>query len=160
MIIKMILATDDQYGIGYNNRLPWHIPEELKFFRTTTRGHSVVMGKNTYESIGKPLPNRKNYIITRSNYPEVETISNIDTLISKYKDSNETLFVIGGSKIYSAFSLHADEIIWSKIKGEYQTDIKIDKSIFNRFEEVLREELSDIVSIRYLKFKKNTSKIK
>ena len=63
--MKAIVAVSDNWGIGNDNELLFHIPEDMKFFKDMTSGHSVVMGHNTYESIGKPLPNRKNYVLSR-----------------------------------------------------------------------------------------------
>ena len=66
MIISLVVATDLQNGIGVNNQLLCHLPADLKYFRQTTTGHCIVMGRKTYESIGKPLPNRTNIIVTRN----------------------------------------------------------------------------------------------
>ena len=65
MIISLIVAMDENRVIGYNNKLPWDLPSELKYFRKTTKGKPVVMGRKTYESIGRPMPDRLNIIVTR-----------------------------------------------------------------------------------------------
>ena len=148
MIIKMILATDSENGIGYRNKLPWNFPEDLKFFKESTLGHSIVMGRKTYESIGKkPLPNRKNYVITKFKYDNVKTLSNIDELISKYKDSSNVLFVAGGKRLYEEFAPYAKEILLSKINGKYKTDVKIDESIFDDLECISISKISKNVKI-------------
>jgi dihydrofolate reductase len=81
MKIIAILAMDEHCLIGSNQSLPWHIPEDMKRFREFTTGHTVLMGKNTYFSLPenvRPLPNRRNIVITRSDIPEVETFTDID----------------------------------------------------------------------------------
>lgn len=151
----MILATDNRYGIGYKNRLPWKFPEDLKFFKESTEGCSVVMGRKTFESLGlKPLPNRKNYVITRSqSYENINNVSiatNIKELVSKYENSMDILFVIGGKKVYEAFAPYTKEILWSKIDGYYKTDVNINKSIFDNFIEGSIQQLSDLVCVSHM----------
>lgn len=154
----MILATDLRYGIGYKNQLPWNIPLDIKLFRSATTGHSVAMGRKTFESLGnKPLPKRKNYVVVTSssisskeNYDNVSVVSDINELISKYKDSNDILFIIGGKRMFESFAPHAEEIIWSKMHNNYLTDVKIDKSIFDNFIVKYRKRISKEFSAIYM----------
>lgn len=126
-MIKLIVAMDPNQLIGKNNQLPWNIKEDLTHFKETTTGHAIVMGRKTYESIGRPLPNRINYILTRDktyklDHAEVKVIYDINELLKQYKGSEKTLFVIGGEQVYSLFLEHCDELIVSQIMNFYYGD--------------------------------------
>ena len=128
-MIKIIVALGKNRLIGKGNSLPWHISGDLKHFKKTTTGHTVVMGEKTYESFGaKPLPNRKNIIVTLiPNYdphsPEVEVSHDLVALAKKYQHTEEEMFVIGGAQIYRLFLPYADELVISYIKGDYTGDV-------------------------------------
>lgn len=104
MDISLILAADENNAIGNNNKLLWHLPADLKFFKTHTQGHHVLMGRKTYESIGKALPNRVNLVLSNNkefNPSDIIKISSIEEGISIAKKSGEdNLFIIGGGSIY------------------------------------------------------------
>lgn len=109
-MINMIVATSKNNQIGINNELPWHISEDLKYFRQTTSGKTVLMGRKTFESIGRPLPNRKNIVLTRDmnfNPEGVTVIHSFDEALALCK-AEEDLFIIGGGEIYSLFLPYAD----------------------------------------------------
>jgi dihydrofolate reductase len=106
MTISAIVAVDKHNAIGRDNNLPWHLPEDLKFFKRTTMGKPVVMGRKTYESLGKPLPNRLNIVLSRQEHvtlPEhVLHYQDIDTAIRYLKEKgHEEIFIIGGGKIFT-----------------------------------------------------------
>jgi dihydrofolate reductase len=118
---------DPNQLIGKNNQLPWNIKEDLTHFKETTTGHAIVMGRKTFESIGRPLPNRINFILTRDKsynleHADVKVIHDINQLLEQYKRSKKTLFVIGGEKVYSLFLEHCDELIVSHIMNFYYGD--------------------------------------
>lgn len=124
MIIQ-ILALDEKNGIGKDNQLPWPFnKEDMKFFKETTSGHDVLMGRNTWESLPKkPLPNRKNYVITSS----IEKIDGHAYVIKdlsflKHYNQKKKMFIIGGSKLYHSTFDITDKIMITKIKGEYDCD--------------------------------------
>jgi len=100
----MIAAVAENRCIGAENKLPWHLPEDLKRFRAITRGHPVIMGRKTFESIGRPLPQRQNIVITRDPHYSadgVETATSLEQAIERAKAQNpEQIFVIGGAEIY------------------------------------------------------------
>ena len=116
-MFSLIVAIGKNNEIGKNNQLLWHIPEDLKNFKKITTGKTVIMGKNTYESIGKPLPNRVNIVLSR-NFLEIgkkisedrkkyenettklEFLDDFQKVIEKYKDFPEEVFIIGGGEIY------------------------------------------------------------
>jgi dihydrofolate reductase len=110
--------------IGNNGSLPWHLPEDLAFFKRTTSGHPIVMGRKTYDSIGRPLPKRRNIVLTRDpawSAPGVEIIASpagLDTL----PDLDGTIFIIGGSQIYDAFLPSLDELLITHVTREYPGD--------------------------------------
>src|SRR5437868_417244 len=98
MSLSIIVATDKNNCIGKNNGLLWKIPADMKFFKETTTGHTIIMGKKTFESIGRVLPNRRNIVITRDNsYKKdgVEVYNSISQIVSDFKESDDEAFVIG-----------------------------------------------------------------
>lgn len=102
MNISIIVATSKNNVIGLNNQLPWHLPADLKYFKSLTNGHSIIMGRKTYDSIGRPLPNRENIIITRDkNYSSAELVikHSIEEAI-QHCNGQEEVFIIGGDTIY------------------------------------------------------------
>ena len=109
--MKAIVAVSDNWGIGNDNELLFHIPEDMKFFKDMTSGHSVVMGHNTYESIGKPLPNRKNYVLSRDKSLSIDGVTVIHD-ISQIPDDS---FVIGGESIYKILLKYCDTVFVTKI---------------------------------------------
>lgn len=111
-MINIIVATSKNNQIGSNNQLPWHIPEDLKYFKEKTNGHMVVMGRKTYESIGRPLPNRKNIVLTRDLDFKPDGVTVIHSfeqaLIMCTKEENS--FIIGGGEIYELFLPFANRL--------------------------------------------------
>ncbi len=110
MIVSHIVATSENHVIGVKGDLPWHIPEDLKFFKETTANSVIVMGRKTYDSLGKPLPKRVNIVVSRSAKPEefpagVLLFSDIKQAVAKAKDLGtekdlSEVFIVGGSEIY------------------------------------------------------------
>lgn len=116
--ISIIVAIAEDYGIGKDNKLLWHISDDLKHFKQITFGHTVVMGKNTFESLPiKPLPKRKNIVITDAHGEVIEGCEmaySINEAIEKM-DSDEENFVIGGASIYRQFFTLADKLYITKV---------------------------------------------
>ncbi len=106
-MFSIIVAVGKNNEIGKENRLLWHIPEDLKNFKKITDGKMVVMGRKTYESIGRSLPNRKNIVLTKNNNiktdENIELYNNLENFINKYENSEEEIFIIGGEEIYKEF---------------------------------------------------------
>ena len=108
-MFSIIVAIGKNREIGKKNKLLWHIPEDLKNFKKITTGKTVIMGRKTFESIGKPLPKRKNIILSKNGEKElskekgIEIYQNLEKLINDYKDSEEEIFIIGGEQIYKEF---------------------------------------------------------
>ena len=103
-LISAIVAMAENRVIGRNNQLPWHLPADLKHFKTITTGHSILMGRKTYESIGKPLPNRRNYVITRNRQFQASgciVVSSLEAALQQSADNKaDELFIIGGTQVY------------------------------------------------------------
>ena len=111
----IIVAIADNNAIGKDNALLWHISEDLKFFRSTTVGCPVIMGRKTYESIGRPLPKRLNIIVSRKGYEDPEGVLVVDSIEKGYEVAKEhgaeKCFVIGGGQIYAQAMQIADEMV-------------------------------------------------
>ena len=108
-MFSIIVAIGKNSEIGKGNKLLWHIPEDLKNFKEITTGKTVIMGRKTFESIGRPLPNRKNIVLSKNGDKEsfeqkgIELYQNLENLIADYKNSEEEIFIIGGEQIYREF---------------------------------------------------------
>jgi dihydrofolate reductase len=116
--MKAIVAMSDNRVIGNGGSIPWHLPEDFKFFKATTMGHAIVMGRKTFESIGKPLPGRENIILSRTR--PAESVPLGITMIRSPEELKEPtdgrdLFVIGGSEIYRLLLPRVQEIYVTKI---------------------------------------------
>jgi dihydrofolate reductase len=104
-MISFVVAMDRNRLIGKENQLPWHLPADLAYFKKVTTGHTIVMGRKTYESIGRPLPNRKNVVLTRSEGYEAggcEVVHDIDDVLQMARKEEEC-FVIGGTEVFRLF---------------------------------------------------------
>ena len=109
-MICLIAAVSKNLPIGLHNQMPWHIPEDLKYFKEVTTGHPIIMGRKTFQSIGHPLLERRNIVLTRDihfSHPEVEVIHDIEETL-KLCNTLSTCFIIGGGEIYKALLPHAD----------------------------------------------------
>lgn len=117
MKFKMIAAIGKNLELGKNNDLIWSLPGDLKFFKEVTTGHTVLMGKNTFYSLPKVLPNRKNIVITDVDIDndEIEQFNSLESFYDKYQDSDEIVFVIGGGMMYRQFIDIAEELYLTEI---------------------------------------------
>ena len=126
MKITAIVAVDTKGAMGVENRLLCHLPDDLKFFKEKTLGKTVVMGRRTYESIGKPLPNRNNIILTRQDNYEVDkciishSIPECMDALKATKQGNEEVFIIGGASIFEQTISYWDKIIITVIDHEFK----------------------------------------
>jgi dihydrofolate reductase len=121
-MISIIVAVADNLAIGKDNNLLWHISEDLKYFKRVTAGHTVIMGRKTWESIGRPLPNRRNIVISRSlkadSLPGAEVFPSLELALSASggtDSSNEEVFIIGGGEIYRQALPIADRLYLTKV---------------------------------------------
>lgn len=124
-MISFIVAMDENRAIGKNNQLPWHLPEDLKFFKRTTMGHPIAMGRKTHESIGRALPGRENLIITRQSGYQAEgckVFSTMDDFIQYCRKQNEEIFIIGGAEIFKETFNYVDRLYITLIHHEFEGD--------------------------------------
>lgn len=123
-IISLIAAMSKNHVIGINNTLPWHLPADLQHFKQLTLGHPIIMGRKTFESIGRALPGRTNLIISRNEYPaptNCTVVSSIQAAINLCKNEKE-LFFIGGAQIYQQAMHVADRLYLTEIDTELAGD--------------------------------------
>ena len=127
-MISIIVAFDENRLIGANNQLPWHFKEDLQYFKKTTTGHDLLMGRLTFESIlsytSKPLPNRHHYVATRTksyDFSQVSTVADMTSFVKTYPKAQE-LFVIGGANIYEQLLPFADRLYITHVKHAFVGD--------------------------------------
>lgn len=155
-MLALFAAISTNNCIGKNNDLPWHLPEDLKRFKALTSGHVVLMGRKTWESIPekfRPLPKRKNIVITRQeNYsvPEgVDCFSSIDAALDAY--SNHMVFSIGGGEIYRQTIEKADELYITHVDQHVDGDAFFPEIDENVWEEIERDERDGFAFVRYIR---------
>jgi dihydrofolate reductase len=123
--LSIIVATDANRGIGINNTLPWRLPEDLAHFKRTTSGHPIIMGRKTFDSIGRPLPNRRNIVITRNpewRHAGVESAHSLTAATALVRDGGVEAFIIGGAQIYAEALPLADRLIVTEIGKSFDCD--------------------------------------
>lgn len=124
MNISIIASIGKQNELGINNTLLWHLPDDLKNFKKTTTGHTIVMGEKTFASIGRPLPNRRNIIITREKdfrSNGVEIAHSLEKVLNMTKNDDE-VFIIGGGQIYSLFFPMANKLYLTEVNANLKAD--------------------------------------
>ena len=123
-MIKAIVAMAENRVIGNAGTIPWHLPEDFKFFKATTMGHAILMGRKTYESIGKPLPGRENIVLSRTmpEPPGITVIRSLDEL--REPADGRDLFVIGGEEIYRLMLPRVQELFVTKIPRVIEGDTR------------------------------------
>lgn len=123
-LLAIIVAADQKRGIGINNTLPWKLPEDLAHFKRLTTGHAIIMGRKTFESIGRPLPNRRNIVVTRNvewRADGVETVHSIDEA-RRLVAGDDKAYVIGGAQVYAQALPLADEVVLTEVMAVYECD--------------------------------------
>jgi dihydrofolate reductase len=142
MKVSLLVACDTNLGIGKNNALPWHLPSDLKFFKEKTNGHHILMGRKTYDSIGKPLPNRITLVVSRNaslEIPGTHTFTSITKAIDFARSENESeLFIVGGAEIYNLALPLADTLYITRIENAFEVDAWLQISLEN-FTEISRD---------------------
>ena len=156
--ISIIVAMSQNFVIGLNNQLPWHISEDLQNFKKITLNHCVIMGRKTYDSIGKPLKDRRNIVISRNNsllIDGVEVVNSLDKAISMVDDSSE-IFIIGGEQIYTISLPLVTHLYVTKVYGDYKGDAFFPDFIHNEWKEVAREDRisENNINFSFLKYEK------
>ncbi|CCX35787.1 dihydrofolate reductase [Clostridium sp. CAG:1000] len=155
----IIAAIGKNRELGRDNKLLWSLKGDLKFFKEKTTNHTIIMGRKTFESLGRLLPNRKHVVISSSNnFPkEVDVYNNIESLLSHYKDTSEELFIIGGAKIYSEFIDYATKMYLTLVDGEFDADVyfpMFDESVWTKT--VLSENEENGLKYKHVLYEKKT----
>lgn len=113
MILSLIAGIGTHNELGGKNQLLWHLPNDMQYFRTTTKGHPIIMGRKTFESIGRALPHRRNIVVTRDESYSAEGIecaSSLEKALELFKESDEEVFLIGGGELYKQALPFADKL--------------------------------------------------
>ena len=120
---KAIAAMSENRVIGVDNKIPWHIPEDFKWFKKTTMGHIMIMGRKTFESIGKPLPGRETVVVSRSGfeYPGIKTITDLEEIDSLDTDSRD-IYICGGAEIYKQTMERCSDLYLTIVKRKVDGD--------------------------------------
>lgn len=147
-----IWCEDKDHGIAKNNSLPWHFPEEMQHFKKTTLNHKIIMGRNTYLTLNKPLPYRINYVACNDlNYKndEVNVVYDLNNFINEYKDSSEIIYVIGGKQIYDQMIPFSKKLIISRLNKSYNCDLFLDNVDYSKFKLIKVEHHNDFTIYYY-----------
>ena len=158
MAIIGIVAISKNSAIGKDGKLPWHYSTDLKFFKETTTGNAVVMGANTWRSIGRPLPNRLNIVLSRSGNvetpPQVLRFNNKAALIEFSKDYDKDIYIIGGAKTYTDFADVIDRWIVTFVPADIEeADTFMPRDFLDDFEETENHDLGDDLHVKILQRK-------
>ena len=124
-MISLMVAHDPNHVIGRDNQLPWHIPEDLAYFKKHTVGKGIVMGRNTYESIGRPLPKRRNIVVSRRENLQIEgadVVHSLEDAVRLAEEVHEEVMIIGGEQIFRSILPLADRLYITLIHNEFEGD--------------------------------------
>ncbi|MFD1777435.1 dihydrofolate reductase [Fredinandcohnia salidurans] len=145
-MISLLVAMDKNQLIGKDNDLPWRLPADLAYFKRVTMGHPIIMGRKTYDSIGRPLPGRENIIVTRDTSYEAEgckVIHSIEEIVKMNEQTDQELFVIGGAEIFKEILPHSDRLYITEINEEFKGD-----TYFSAFDKVEWKVISEEKGIK------------
>lgn len=145
MKISLIVAMARNHAIGLNGQMPWHLPADLKHFRAITMGHPIIMGRKTFAAIGKPLPGRRNLVITHN--PDfkaegAEVFNQIDAALEQCGET-EQVFVIGGATLYEVLMERADYLYLTEIDQDFAGDTFFPEFDRGDWQELDREDIYD-----------------
>ncbi len=141
--ITMIAAVAEDNGLGLDNKLVWHIPRDLKHFKESTHGHCIIMGRKTFESLPKALPDRKNIVLSRKNitYKNAIVVNSIEKAIEEIKNDSKP-YIVGGGEIYRLFMNYSSYIELTRIHHKFKSDTFFPRINLNEWEVVKRENVS------------------
>lgn len=152
--LSIFVAVDEKRAIGKDNKLLWNIPEDLKRFRVLTTGHAVIMGENTYYSIGRPLPNRTNIVMTLNQelvLPGCLVVHSLDEALAVAKEhEKEEIFVMGGASIYKQFLPITERLYLTLVRGEHEADTFFPD--YSEFSKVVSQEEGNNGEYKYTYF--------
>jgi dihydrofolate reductase len=140
--LSIIVAVANNNVIGQHNTLPWHLPEDLKRFKALTMGHHIIMGRKTYESLGRLLPGRTTVIVTRNTHYHVEgaiVTNSLKQALQACQDDPE-VFLIGGAELYKIGLNHADKIYLTEVHADFEGDAFLPHFDLKYWQETAREK--------------------
>ncbi|WP_316841473.1 dihydrofolate reductase [Pedobacter gandavensis] len=149
MIVSIVVAIAEDNAIGKDNQLLWHLPADLKHFKDITSGHTIIMGRKTYDSIGRPLPNRRNIVITRNRdleLPGTEITNSLEEALALCQGTEE-VFIIGGAELYNHALAATNRIYLTRVHQTYEAD--------TFFPEINLEEWNQLSTEKHLPDEKN-----
>jgi dihydrofolate reductase len=141
LLISLLVAATDNGVIGRDNGMPWHLPDDLKHFKTLTLGKPVLMGRRTYQSIGRPLPGRTNLVLTRSadwSVPGVTVVADLDAAVRAAGCAPE-LVVVGGAQVYALALPRATRIYLTRIHANIEGDTRLPELDLHHWHELSRQ---------------------
>lgn len=140
-MISLLVAMAQNRTIGRNNTLPWHIPEDLKHFKALTMGHTMIMGRKTFDSIGRPLPGRHTVVVTRNRDLRIEGCTVVHSLQEAIAASPQTeeIFVVGGAELYALALPLADTLYITEVMQEVEGDAHFPAFEMSQWQETARE---------------------
>jgi len=142
-VITIIAAVADNGVIGKGDGLPWHLPADLKHFKQTTRGHTVIMGRKTFDTVGHPLPDRRNIVLSRNakaKCPGAEVVSSMDSALALAHDATE-VFILGGAEIYRLALPRVDRMVLTHVHANVEGDTHFPEIDFSQWHEADRREI-------------------
>ena len=158
MSIHLIAAVARNRVIGRDGGLPWHIPADLKHFKSLTTGHTVVMGRRTYESIGRPLPNRRNIVVSRSMTSPSAGIEIVRSLAASLESTaGQECFIIGGAQLYAEALPRAHWLHLTRVEAEVAGDVlfpEVDWSQWDLEEEVVGTDPQATVPFTFCRYRR------
>lgn len=149
--LSVIVAVANHHVIGVNNTLPWHLPEDLKRFKALTTGHHIIMGRKTYESLGRLLPNRTTVIVTRNPHYQVDgalIAHSLPAALALCEGDNEP-FLIGGAELYKVGMQLANKLYITEVHADFSGDAFFEPIDASRWQEVARETHISANGLRY-----------
>ncbi|WP_062356595.1 dihydrofolate reductase [Bacillus kwashiorkori] len=142
-MISYIFAMDENRVIGHNGTLPWRLSEDLRYFKKITMGHPIVMGRKTFQSIGRPLPGRENIILTRDKHFFHEGITifhSVEDLFTYIKNMNQEIFVIGGAELFNLFMPEVTKLYVTLIHHSFPGDVYFPEFSLSDWREIARQK--------------------
>lgn len=137
-MISMIFAVGENYELGYNNKLLWHLKNDLINFKKLTLNKTIIMGRKTFESLGRLLPNRKHIVISnnyKTDLEDIEITNDVKEIINRYENSEEEVFIIGGASIYKLFEEYANKLYITRVHEKFnKADVFYEYNIENFIE--------------------------
>ena len=162
-MLKLIVAVNNHWTIGLDNKMPWHCKEDLAYFKEVTMGKTVIMGRKTFESIlsygNKPLPGRKHIVLTKDRtyqyiHEDVLIVDDLDAVLEAVKEEKEDCFLLGGASLYKQCLHEVDEILLTKIDNDVIGDAFFPELSFDEWQRQLVKEGEEAIFYKYTRIKK------